>query len=74
MDAERTCLVRGGGDNLARAAWVAVAADHHWETGQLGSAAYLDSGQELVEVDMEHPVVVRCRVRCCDRSTVSLRV
>ena len=38
---------------------VAVAADDHRQAGELGPAQHLDRGDELVEVDVQHPVLDR---------------
>ena len=55
VDTERPRFVGGGGDDLARPAWVAIAADHHRLAGQLGPPTHLDGGEELVEVDVQYP-------------------
>ena len=57
VHAELPGLVRGGGDDLAGPTGVAVTADDHRSAGQLGSAPHLDRRQEVVEVDVEHPLV-----------------
>ena len=53
-DAERPRLVGRGGHHPALGR-VAAAADDHRQAGQLGAAQHLDRGDELVEVDVQHP-------------------
>ena len=55
-DPERPRLVRRRRDDLPGPSRVAVAADHDGSTRQLRAAQDLDRGEELVEVDVEHPV------------------
>ena len=53
--------VRRGGDDAALGG-VAAAPDDHRLAGQLGPAEHLDRGDELVEVDVEHPALAHARV------------
>ena len=57
MHAVGARLVGRGGDDLAGPAGITVAADDHRPPGQLGPAEDLDGGEELVEVDVEDPVL-----------------
>ena len=61
-DAELARLVRRGGHHAALGR-VAAAADHDRQPGQLRPAQHLDRGDELVEVDVQHPVAHRRRGR-----------
>ena len=54
-DPEGARLVRRCGDDLAWPMWVSIAADDHRQSGELRPAAHLDGGEELVEVDVQHP-------------------
>jgi len=48
-------FVRGGADHAALGR-VTIAADDHWAPAKLGTAQQLDSRDELVHVDVQHPV------------------
>jgi hypothetical protein len=54
VHAECAGLVGGRGDHAALGR-VSVAAHHQRPAAQLGMAQHLDSGDELVEIDMQHP-------------------
>ena len=55
MHAERPRRIRRAGDDLARFVRIAVAADDDGQSGEVGVASHLDSGLELVEVDVQDP-------------------
>jgi hypothetical protein len=46
----------GGGADHAASGRVAITADDHWAPAELGTAQQLDSRDELVQVDVQHPV------------------
>ena len=58
-DSEGPRLVRRSGHDLARSPRVAVATDDDGHAAQLWPAAHLDRCEELVEVDVQHPVARR---------------